>query len=149
MSTSELIRALMAKVEPNPTIAPGQDGNIIVSAAEMQKIYDLLRFSISEAEGLSTISRSILSAQPPFSQSVLSGTPTSSMIDILTLSRRAPSLLKELRGIRNKLEGILPFKGDVKEKIVCCRGWPPPSVTSTAPLASVTTAQQDEEDLYA
>ena len=171
MSTSELLRKLMLKVDPdmkrmvdgldNPKILAGPDGNVTLSAIEMQYIYDLLRFTVSEAYDVASLSRKILRAHT-------TNTPPSVM-DFLTLSRRAPSIVRDLRFTLKKLEDALPFannpiigknKIDISDKpcnSFIARANDTDEVCLARPLtpvdwaASCTVAPEPavEEDLYA
>jgi len=174
MSTSDLLTKLKMKKMvhglDNPEILAGPDGNVTISAVELQYIYDLLRFTLVEAREVSSLSQKIIRAHT-------TSTPQSVM-DFLALSRQAPSTVRDLRLTLNKLEDALPFANNPligKNKInisaspcnpflarahdtaeVCLArpltpvDWSACYAVANAPAPPAAAAEPaDEEDLYA
>ena len=166
MSATDLLKKLAMRIGPdmakmadsliNPKILADADGNVTVSAAELQHVYELLRFTASELDDLAYLARVLVrnhAANRPYSA-----------FDIIRISRRAPSAAKELKNAIGKLEEALPFKdntviGKNKLKVEPC-STPEESACfarclvfeqpmASAPASAPAPAPEVEEDLYA
>lgn len=159
--SAALLMAKMTDSLINPKILADADGNVTVSAAELQHVYELLRFTVSELDELAHLTRVLVrshAANKPYSA-----------IDIITMSRRAPSAAKELKNVIGKLEAALPFKDNTvigKNKLMVepCSALAEPAcfarcqtldtsmaaaLASLLPATASPPATATEEDLYA